>query len=53
LLRDLVKDHRQTIVMVTHDSQVAKAASRLVRLRDGMIESDQPQAEWTSAGESV
>jgi putative ABC transport system ATP-binding protein len=53
LLRELVKDHRQTIVMVTHDSQVAKAASRLVRLRDGMIESDQPQSEWTSAGASV
>ena len=33
-------EHRQTIVMVTHDSEVAKQADRLVRLRDGLIEKD-------------
>jgi putative ABC transport system ATP-binding protein len=50
LLRDIVKTHGQTIVMVTHDANVAKSASRLVLLRDGQIESDQPQPEWLSMG---
>ncbi len=50
LLRNIVKVHRQTIVMVTHDANVAKSASRLVLLRDGSIESDQPQPEWSLPG---
>ncbi len=50
LLRDIVKSYQQTIVMVTHDANVAKSASRLVLLRDGEIESDQAQAEWHSDG---
>jgi putative ABC transport system ATP-binding protein len=40
LLRRLASENRQTIVMVTHDSEVAKQADRLVRLRDGVIEKD-------------
>jgi putative ABC transport system ATP-binding protein len=46
LLRDLVKQHNQTIVMVTHDAGVAESASRLVKLRDGAIESDESQPGW-------
>ena len=30
----------QTILMVTHDDEVAAAADRIVRMRDGRIESD-------------
>jgi putative ABC transport system ATP-binding protein len=41
LLRDLASKHNQTIVMVTHDSEVAGHADRLVRLRDGLVEKDQ------------
>jgi putative ABC transport system ATP-binding protein len=41
LLRDLATKHNQTIVMVTHDSEVAGHADRLVRLRDGLVEKDQ------------
>ncbi|MBS0207590.1 MAG: ABC transporter ATP-binding protein [Planctomycetes bacterium] len=41
LLRRLVDEHDQTIVMVTHDPNVAQQADRLVRLRDGQIESDE------------
>jgi putative ABC transport system ATP-binding protein len=40
LLRRLATEQRQTIVMVTHDSEVAKQADRLVRLRDGLVEKD-------------
>jgi len=40
LLRKLVGERRQTIVMVTHDREVAGCAGRLVCLRDGGIESD-------------
>jgi len=40
LLRQLVDDQRQTIVMVTHDSNIAKHADRLICLRDGLIASD-------------
>jgi putative ABC transport system ATP-binding protein len=43
LLRELVNGRGQTIVMVTHDSGVAAFAERLVRLRDGWIESDNVQ----------
>ena len=40
LLQQLSEGQGQTIVMVTHDAQVAKAANRLVLLRDGQIEQD-------------
>jgi len=40
LLRRLADEREQTIVMVTHDAQVAEYADRLVRLRDGLIEDD-------------
>jgi putative ABC transport system ATP-binding protein len=32
----------QTFVLVTHDPTVARRADRIVRMRDGVIESDQP-----------
>ena len=34
----------QTIVMITHDSAVAKLASRMVQIRDGLLVEDQPAA---------
>jgi putative ABC transport system ATP-binding protein len=40
LLRRLASENKQTIVMVTHDSEVAKQADRLIRLRDGLVEKD-------------
>jgi putative ABC transport system ATP-binding protein len=40
LLRRLASEHKQTIVMVTHDGEVAKQADRLIRLRDGLVEKD-------------
>ncbi len=40
LLRRLVAERGQTIVMVTHDANVAKVAKRLITIRDGLIEHD-------------
>lgn len=42
LLTDLVSSRGQTIVMVTHDPSIASLAARLIRIRDGLVESDGP-----------
>jgi putative ABC transport system ATP-binding protein len=46
LLTRLNREHRQTFVLVTHDAGVGARAERMVRMRDGRIESDEriPQA---------
>jgi putative ABC transport system ATP-binding protein len=43
LLRRLSSERHQTIVIVTHDHNVAAQADRLVCLRDGLVESDNGQ----------
>ncbi|QDT74950.1 ABC transporter ATP-binding protein [Lacipirellula limnantheis] len=40
LLRELVGKFGQTVVMVTHDSEIAAAADRVLRMRDGLIAHD-------------
>ena len=40
LFRALNKDEKRTIILVTHDSEVARAATRVVRIKDGLVESD-------------
>lgn len=42
LLTGLVETHQQTIVMVTHDPNVAAIASRIIKIRDGAVEFDGP-----------
>ena len=44
LLHSLVTEHGNTIIMVTHDAQVAQAATRLLEFRDGKIERDTRQS---------
>lgn len=39
LLRDLNQKHGQTILIVTHDPEVARACDRTLRMRDGKFES--------------
>lgn len=38
---DELRDAGKTIVMVTHSNEVAARSQRIVRLRDGMVESDE------------
>ncbi|MBK7359383.1 MAG: ABC transporter ATP-binding protein [Saprospiraceae bacterium] len=38
---DLIHKNGNTIILVTHENDIAKFAHRIVKLRDGMIESDQ------------
>ena len=45
LLRDLVDRQGQTVVLVTHDMQVADVADRIVRMADGRIVSVEAPAE--------
>ncbi len=49
LLCDLVRKNGLTLVMVTHDMEVASRADRIVHLRDGNIQ----QVETKRAGEAV
>lgn len=39
-LFDEIHDRGNTVIMVTHEEEVAAHAKRVIRLRDGMIESD-------------
>lgn len=39
ILRRACDDKQQTIIMVTHDNQAAKVADRVVRLKDGLVDS--------------
>jgi len=48
LLRNLASDSNQTIVMVTHDANVARSAFRLLMFRDGNIERDISQDEFAA-----
>jgi putative ABC transport system ATP-binding protein len=38
LLRTLNREHGVTFVLVTHDAEVGRACSRIVRMRDGLVE---------------
>jgi putative ABC transport system ATP-binding protein len=52
LLARTVKERGHTILMVTHDSRAASYGTRLVRFRDGLIESDgkpEPRVTETTA----
>jgi putative ABC transport system ATP-binding protein len=42
LLRRLVRERGQTLIMVTHDPKAATYGSRLVTVQDGLVQSDGP-----------
>jgi putative ABC transport system ATP-binding protein len=39
LIRDIARENNQTIILVTHDSEIAKYADRIIRIFDGKIQS--------------
>jgi putative ABC transport system ATP-binding protein len=49
VLTDLNRERSQTIVVITHDTSVAAAAPRTVRLRDGSIDDADTELELTGA----
>lgn len=40
LLKKSNKDYKQTIIMITHNSEIAKVADRIIKIEDGKIISD-------------
>jgi putative ABC transport system ATP-binding protein len=42
LLRTLSADHGQTVVLITHDRELAESSPRVIELRDGRILADHP-----------
>jgi putative ABC transport system ATP-binding protein len=49
LLRDLVDTRGQTVVIVTHDNDIAASADRMVRVRDGLLEELSPNSKSTGS----
>jgi putative ABC transport system ATP-binding protein len=50
LFQSLYRDHGQTVILVTHDSYVARHTNRIIRLSDGSIVSDEVNAHPIKAG---
>jgi ABC-type lipoprotein export system ATPase subunit len=42
LLKSVHKEQGMTMILVTHDMHVARAADRIITMRDGQIISDEP-----------
>lgn len=41
LLRQFNKEHRQTVIIITHDEQIARSADRIIYIEDGKIKRDE------------
>jgi len=48
VLIDQVHDEGQTIIMVTHEADIARHCNRVIRLEDGRVASDEPQQRWAA-----
>ena len=52
LFRRLNEEEGVTIILVTHDANVARSAKRIIRITDGMVEAEEPQTQ-KAQGEQV
>ena len=52
LFQDL-HDQGNTIIMVTHEDDIAHYAHRIVRLKDGLVETDEINTEITRRPERI
>jgi putative ABC transport system ATP-binding protein len=50
LFQNLHKEHGQTVILVTHDSYVARHTNRIIKLSDGHIVSDEANVNPIKAG---
>ncbi len=48
-LFDALYQQGNTLVVVTHEEDIARHARRILRIRDGLIASDEKRAEWRAA----
>jgi macrolide transport system ATP-binding/permease protein len=51
LFRQLNEEEGVTIILVTHDANVARAADRIIRITDGMVEAEEPEIPAVQGGE--
>ena len=49
LFRQLNEEEGVTIILVTHDEDVARSAKRIIRIIDGVVAAEEPSAEVTKA----
>jgi putative ABC transport system ATP-binding protein len=47
-----LNDAGKTILMVTHEEDIAAYAKRIIKMRDGLVIDDSPSARWLKAQES-
>ncbi len=50
IFRRLNEEAGVTIILVTHDEDVARSAKRIIRITDGMVEAEKPQAQKAEGG---
>jgi macrolide transport system ATP-binding/permease protein len=53
LFRQLNEEEGVTIILVTHDANVARAAKRIIRISDGVVEAEAPTAPEAPAASPV
>lgn len=54
LMRNVVNKHRKTLVMVTHDNQLASYADRIIHIKDGRItEIEDNTSKWKNSVTAV
>ena len=53
ILRKLNEDIGHTIILVTHETYTAEHAERIIRLKDGLIESDTKVTRRRNADDGI